>query len=128
MENYIHVWLFPRCCSRLINSRLASLINTQHGKYIILSIFHAECWSRKPTGYWSTDYSIRATAKHECNSYFKYFKIVNMYIVTRNVYFVMYSFIFMFAFMMVMLSTFFADWPGKLPSCWSYDWRLEETI
>ena len=28
MENYIHVWLLPRCCSWLINSQLASLINT----------------------------------------------------------------------------------------------------
>ena len=53
----------------------------------------------------------------------KYFKIVNMYIVTHYVYFVMYYFVFMVAFMMVMLSTFFADWPGKVPSCW-----LEETI
>ena len=41
--------------------------------------------------------------------HFKYFKIVNMYIVMHNVYFVMYSFIFMFVFMMVMLSTFFAE-------------------
>ena len=41
--------------------------------------------------------------------HFKYFKIVNMYIVMHNVYFVMYSFVFMFAFMMVMLSTIFAD-------------------
>ena len=41
--------------------------------------------------------------------HFKYFKIVNMYIMTHNVYFVMYSFICMVAFMMVMLSTFFAD-------------------
>ena len=36
MENYIHVWLLPWCCNRLINSRLASLINTLHGKSIIL--------------------------------------------------------------------------------------------
>ena len=36
MENYIHVWLLPQCCSRLINSRLDSLINTLHGKSIIL--------------------------------------------------------------------------------------------
>ena len=41
--------------------------------------------------------------------HFKYFKIVNMYIMTHNVYFVMYYFVFMFAFMVVMLSTFFAD-------------------
>ena len=41
--------------------------------------------------------------------HFKYFKIVNMSIVMHYVYFVMYSFIFMVAFMMVMLSTFFAD-------------------
>ena len=32
MENYIHVWLLPRCCSWLIKSWLASLINTLHGK------------------------------------------------------------------------------------------------
>ena len=36
MENYIHVYLLPRCCSQLINSRLASLINNLHGKYIKL--------------------------------------------------------------------------------------------
>ena len=48
--------------------------------------------------------------------HFKYFKIVNMYIMTHYVYFVMYSFIFMVAFMMVMLSTFFADWPGNVPA------------
>ena len=41
--------------------------------------------------------------------HFKYFKIINMSIVTHYVYFFMYSFIFMVAFMMVMLSTFFAD-------------------
>ena len=41
--------------------------------------------------------------------HFKYFKIVNMSIVKHYVYFVMYSFVFMVAFMMVMLSTFFAD-------------------
>ena len=48
--------------------------------------------------------------------HFKYFKIVNMYIVTHNVYFVMYSFVFMFAFMMVMLSTFFQIDRGKSPA------------
>ena len=41
--------------------------------------------------------------------HFKYFKIINMSIVRHYVYFVMYSFVFMVAFMMVMLSTFFAD-------------------
>ena len=60
--------------------------------------------------------------------HFKYFKIVNMSIVTHYVYFVTYSFVFMVVFMMVMLSTIFADWPGKLPIYWSDDWRLEATI
>ena len=47
--------------------------------------------------------------------YFKYLKIVNMSIVTHYVYFVMYSFVFMVAFMMVMLSTFLQiDW-GNSP-------------
>ena len=41
--------------------------------------------------------------------HFKHFKRVNMLIVMHYVYFVMYSFIFMFAFMMVMLSIFFVD-------------------
>ena len=48
--------------------------------------------------------------------HFKYFKIVNMYIVTHYVYFVMYSFVFMVAFMMVMLSTFLQIDRGNSPA------------
>ena len=48
--------------------------------------------------------------------HFKYFKIINMSIVMHYVYFVMYSFVFMVAFMMVMLSTFLQiDW-GNSPA------------